>query len=85
MKEEVLKKVIKRYNKYRSPRATAELKGIDGRLFKVEFAGSFETSCCMDEYFFDLVYELKREGLEAELLEYEFEKGKYIASFRFEK
>ncbi|TXT57142.1 MAG: hypothetical protein BAJALOKI2v1_530006 [Promethearchaeota archaeon] len=84
MKEKLLNKVIKRYNKYRSPRATAELRRADEDLFKVQFEGSFDDSCCMDEYFFDLVYELKDEGLETELMDYKFEKGKYVATFRFE-
>lgn len=83
MKKEALKKSIKQYNKYRSPRATAELKEIDDKGFKVQFEGSFDESCCMDEYFFDLVYELKDENVETKLLNFEFKDGKYTADFVF--
>jgi len=83
MKEEALKKSIKRYNKYRSPRATAELKEMNDEGFKVQFEGSFDESCCMDEYFFDLVYELKDEGVKSKLLDFEFKEGIYIADFAF--
>lgn len=83
MSEEILEKAVKTYNKYRSSIATAKLLEVSGDRFKVQFEGNFRRSCCMDEYFVDLVYELKTEGLETELLE--FHPGgdeKFVAEFK---
>lgn len=81
MEEKILKEGIEEYNKYRSPRATAKLLEFDGKQLKIEFKGTFDTSCCMDEYFLDLVYELEEKGINVEFLNYNLKKNKYVAVY----
>ena len=57
-----LDRTIERYNEYRSPMATAELVERTGGGFRVRFRGPFCTTCCRDDYFEDLIYELAEFG-----------------------
>lgn len=61
---EVLHDVIETYNEYRSPMATAELVERGGDWFRVRFMGPFCTTCCRDDYFEDLIYELDEFGVD---------------------
>lgn len=66
--EEELGRVIRRYNRYRSPESTAELVSLDDDGFSVEFRGPYFISCCPEEYFEDLRYDLlELTGEEAEI------------------
>lgn len=56
--KEKLTRVINRYNHYHSPEATARLLSTSNHGFTVEFRGSYVISCCPEEYFEDLKYEL---------------------------
>lgn len=80
--KKVLNKAIKEYNKYRGPRAIAKLLKINKKQFKVQFEGNFDASCCMDEYFSDLVHILEEKGLEVKALDYSKKKGKYITIYK---
>lgn len=61
---EVLNEVIETYNEYRNPMATAELVTRGGSWFRVRFEGPFCTTCCRDDYFEDLIYELDELGVD---------------------
>lgn len=52
------------YNEYRSPMATAELLEHSQTRFVVRFTGPFSTTCCRDDYFADLIYELHELGVD---------------------
>lgn len=83
-KRNILQKVIEEYNELRSPYAKASLEKIKKNYFTVEFEGHFCESCCMDEYFLDLVYELDAEGVQAEFIEFQFIEGeRFVARYKF--
>lgn len=83
-KKKSLQKAIEEYNKLRSPYATASLENMKEKYFQVEFEGHFCESCCMDEYFLDLVYELESKGLHVEFVEFRFIEGKrFLARYKF--
>lgn len=80
--EEILKKTIGTYNKYRAPTAHAELFEYSEEEFRVSFEGPFCRSCCMDEYFIDLIYELKSSGLETKLKKfYPISAERFVAEY----
>jgi len=82
MKNRLLKG-IRTYNRYRSPLAKAELHDFSSDDFEVVFRGNFDVYCCMDEYFVDLVYELKEVGIDADLVDFSLiEEGKYLAEYK---
>lgn len=56
--EKKIREAIADYNKYRQSYVTANLIELEDNTFKVNFEGNFFESCCMDEYFIDLVHEL---------------------------
>lgn len=60
----VLHDAIETYNEYRSPMATAALAERGGDWFRVRFEGPFCTTCCRDDYFEDLIYELDEPGVD---------------------
>lgn len=85
MRDGTLKKALETYNRYRSPLVTAKLLETGDDEFKVQFEGTFCRSCGMDEYFVDLVYELRSEGLEAELLGFhQIGTEKFVAKYKIE-
>lgn len=61
---DALATAIETYNEYRSPMATADLVGRDVSGFRVRFEGPFCRTCCRDDYFEDLVYELDELGVD---------------------
>lgn len=81
--EDLLETTISEYNELRSPYAKAKLLEVKGSIIKVQFEGHFCESCCMDEYFLDLVYELEPKGIEIEFLGFHFvESETFIAKYR---
>ncbi len=70
MKKEVVKKAIGSHNEHKSAIAEAELVEFEEGEIKVKFEGNFCLSCCMDEYFIDLVYELEELGAEVEFFDF---------------
>ncbi len=60
-------KTIERYNRYRSPEATANLLSLEEESFTLEFKGAFCQSCGVQDYFEDFIYELKELGTHVEL------------------
>lgn len=58
-----LAEAIEAYNTYRSPMATATLLEQEDDWFRVRFEGPFCTTCCRDDYFEDLIYELHDLGV----------------------
>ena len=85
MKKEAIQNAIEEYNKYRSPRATVKLLNYSKKEIEVEIKGTFCRSCGMEDYFIDLVYELEREGINAELLGFEkVEDERFTATYREE-
>ncbi len=73
MKNQSLRKkiedVIKEYNKYRSPEATARLISIDEKSLKIEFTGSFCRTCGFYDYFDDFRVFLEEVGLKTKIRE----------------
>lgn len=59
-----LPRAVETYNEYRSHVATADLLAVDADGFRVRFEGPFCTTCCRDDYFEDLVYELDALGVD---------------------
>lgn len=85
MEKETLQQAIEEYNRYRSPRVTAELIDFSEDEFTVKFEGTFCRSCGMEEYFVDLVYQLEREEVEVEVLDFEErEYESYVVRYRIE-
>ncbi len=79
----ILRIAIKSYNEYKGDIAEAELVDIEGGTYKVKFEGNFCLSCCMDEYFLDLVYELKDREIETELkVFYQVGMRSFIAEYK---
>ncbi|MEF8832662.1 MAG: hypothetical protein V5A66_03980 [Candidatus Thermoplasmatota archaeon] len=66
MEEKKIRSAIESHNEYKADIAEAELIEIEEEIFKVRFEGNFCLSCCMDEYFLDLVHELKERGIKTE-------------------
>lgn len=60
----MLDDAIREYNSYRSPMATATLVSQTTDRFTVRFTGPFSTTCCRDDYFEDLIYELTEFGVD---------------------
>jgi len=82
MKKETVQSVIESHNEYKADIAEAELVSMDEKTLKVKFEGNFCLSCCMDEYFIDLVHELKEEGIETELISFhQIESKTFIAEY----
>ncbi|MBU5682441.1 MAG: hypothetical protein QW607_10225 [Desulfurococcaceae archaeon] len=65
MSKELIEEAIEKYNKYRSPEATARLVYYQEDKFLVEFSGYFCLTCGYYDYFEDLIYILKEMGLRA--------------------
>lgn len=59
-----LDEAVRVYNSYRSPMATATLVATSTDQFRVQFTGPFCTTCCRDDYFEDLIYELIELGID---------------------
>ena len=56
---ESILKAVKNYNRYRSPEATAKLVEVEKHGFVLEFEGAFCSSCGVQDYFEDFIYELE--------------------------
>ncbi|MEM0325018.1 MAG: hypothetical protein QXW35_03905 [Candidatus Aenigmatarchaeota archaeon] len=67
MSKELIEEAIEKYNKYRSPEATARLMYYQEDKFLVEFSGYFCFTCGYYDYFEDLIYILKEMGLRAKI------------------
>lgn len=61
-----LDRAVRQYNEYRSPMATVDVVDRSTRGFRARFEGPFCTTCCRDDYFEDLLYELDRLGYDPE-------------------
>jgi hypothetical protein len=57
--EELLRKAIALYNRYRSPEATAKLVSVTPDIVTVVFSGSFCYSCGVLDYIEDFIHEFK--------------------------
>ena len=65
--KEKIDRAIKKFNKYRSPEATAEMLSFLGDVFEVEFSGPFCQSCGFYDYFDDFKAALEEVGLSVEV------------------
>ena len=61
--ENTLPAAIESYNRYRGSVAQATVLETSPEAFRVRFEGSFCTTCCRDDYFDDLRYELTEYGV----------------------
>ena len=82
-----MRKAVGEYNRYRSPEVKAEIVEVMEGAFLMRFSGGrLSMSCCLYDWFEDLIYELKAvlEG-EAEISVNSFkmlEDGSYLVSFK---
>jgi len=58
--EELVRKVVTIYNRYRSPEAIAKLVKVSPENVTIAFSGSFCYSCGVLDYIEDFIYEFKR-------------------------
>ncbi|MCD6592439.1 MAG: hypothetical protein J7K78_05450 [Thaumarchaeota archaeon] len=85
---EMVEQAIERYNRYRSPEASARLVKAEGDRVIVEFSGSFCRSCGVYDWLEDLVYELKEvdPGYEARLIAWsEVAEERIVAEFEVKR
>ncbi|MHC3438792.1 hypothetical protein ACYJ1Y_12010 [Natrialbaceae archaeon A-gly3] len=71
MLETTLPAAIETYNRYRGSVAQATALDVSPAGFRVQFEGSFCTTCCRDDYFDDLRYELAEHGVPVAAVEVE--------------
>ncbi len=87
--EDLARRAVDEYNKYRSPEAHAEILEVKGDIIIVKFTGSFCRTCGIRDWVEDYAYVLEDLGVEAELVEYiepEDEESDYrIGVFRVKK
>ena len=57
--EQLMRRTVALYNRYRSPEATAKLVLVTSDMVTVSFSGSFCYSCGIIDYLEDFVHELK--------------------------
>jgi len=57
--EQLMRRTVALYNRYRSPEATAKLVLVTSDMVTVSFSGSFCYSCGVIDYLEDFVHELK--------------------------
>jgi hypothetical protein len=57
--EEIIRKAIILYNRYRSPEAVAKLVRVSPESVTIAFSGSFCYSCGVLDYIEDFIHELK--------------------------
>jgi len=82
MDQDKILSAIKSHNEYKSDIAKADLIEINEKSFEVKFEGNFCLSCCMDEYFIDLVHDLKDEGIEANFKAfYQVDSRSFVAEY----
>ncbi len=85
MDEEKIRDAIESHNEYKVDIAKAELMEIEGKTLKVKFEGNFCLSCCMDEYFLDLLHELKERGIKTDFKKFHQIGGRtFIAEYERE-
>jgi hypothetical protein len=65
--EDLIRKAVDLYNRYRSPEATAKLVQVSPENVTIAFSGSFCYSCGVLDYFEDFIYEFKTLTDKAEL------------------
>lgn len=65
--EELIRKAILLYNRYRSPEAVAKLISVSTENITLSFSGSFCYSCGVIDYVEDFIHELKLLTDKAEL------------------
>lgn len=83
MVEDVVKKAIELYNRYRSPEAQAELVSVLGEEVVLVFRGSFCKTCGVLDWIEDFCYVVEDLGLECKLESAtELEEGAWAAKFR---
>lgn len=77
--KEVVEDAILEYNRYRSPEAAARLILIIEKWFKIEFKGTFCSTCGFYAYFDDYKILLQEAGLETEIVRVmEIEEGAVV-------
>ena len=57
--EQLMRRTVALYNRYRSPEATAKLVLVTPEMVTVSFSGSFCYSCGVIDYLEDFIHELK--------------------------
>jgi hypothetical protein len=63
LKKKIILKIIKEYNRFRSPEATAEFIKKEDKKILINFSGPFCESCGVTDYFEDFVIEANNNEL----------------------
>jgi hypothetical protein len=63
-----VEEALKKYNAYRSPEATGELVGFDGKRVIVKIKGTFTETCGVNDWIEDLIYTLEDECVKARII-----------------
>jgi hypothetical protein len=63
MREEIILKIIEKYNRFRSPEATAKFIDKKNGKILINFSGPFCSSCGVIDYFEDFVIEANSKNL----------------------
>ncbi|ADT83511.1 hypothetical protein [Thermococcus barophilus] len=84
---EILKRVIKEFNKYHGSEAQAKIIKAERDEVIIEFDGSFCKTCGLYDYFEDIKWEAMNFGLNIEPVEIieseeEFERGRYLVKYK---
>lgn len=58
--EEIVRRAVEEYNRYRSPEAVARLVKVDDDGVLIEFSGTFCETCGVYDWLEDFAYELER-------------------------
>lgn len=67
--EDLIKRAVEEYNRYRAPEVEARVLRFDGEKLTVEFGGSFCYTCGFYDYIDDFVIELGDLGIAAKIKE----------------
>jgi len=81
----LIEKAIEKYNKYRSPEATAKLVSFSEKSFVVEFSGSFCKTCGFYDYFDDFRIVLGEFGIKVKIKEIRETEAGGIVKYEVEK
>ena len=66
--EQLTRKTIRQYNKFREPESKATLISIKGNIIKVRFKGIFTESCGVNDWIEDLKYFFEDQDINAVLI-----------------
>ena len=83
--ENIVRKAIESYNKYRCPETCAELMDMSQNKIVIKFRGYYCMTCGVSDWIEDLKYIMEDLGLETELIEIRDTEDGKLGTFRILK